>query len=222
ILKKVTEDVRLNNWEHSIQLQNITILTGPPGPKGNQGDMGHTGVPGMPGSKGERGFTGFLGLAGQKGYPGEKGDMGPRGPSGLPGTHGVRAEKGMSGEKGEKGDKGDKGDPDDVRVPVVRLVGGRRSNEGRVEVLHDGQWGTICNDNWNVQNANVVCKMLGYKSASASATIVSPYGQGSGPIWMDEVECSSTETDIRKCKFIGWGNHNCQHSEDVGVACVPL
>lgn len=44
----------------------------------------------------------------------------------------------------------------------VRLVNGSHPNEGRVEIQLAGEWGTICHNGWNIQSAQVVCKMLGY------------------------------------------------------------
>ncbi|XP_028280013.1 neurotrypsin isoform X2 [Parambassis ranga] len=101
---------------------------------------------------------------------------------------------------------------------AVRLVGADSHQEGRVEVYHMGQWGTVCDDNWTEGNAQVVCRQLGYGGQAA----VAPYGayeEGRGPILLDEVQCEGTETSLLSCTHSEWGRHDCSHSEDVGVRC---
>ena len=48
----------------------------------------------------------------------------------------------------------------------VRLVGGSVANEGRVEVCNSGTWGTVYDDSWSANNAQVVCRQLGYSTLS--------------------------------------------------------
>lgn len=109
-----------------------------------------------------------------------------------------------------------------VCIPVVilqvRLVNGSHYGEGRVEVLYNNVWGTVCDDIWNTNNAQVVCRMLGYKK-SAIATTSAYFGQGNGQIWMDDVNCIGNETMLTDCQFLGFGIHNCVHAEDAGVIC---
>ncbi|XP_041464645.1 deleted in malignant brain tumors 1 protein-like isoform X2 [Lytechinus variegatus] len=100
----------------------------------------------------------------------------------------------------------------------VRLVDGPTPNEGRVEIFHDGLWGTVCDDSWDVNDARVVCRQLGY-SGDVLARSYAHYGQGSGPIYLDDVDCTGSESSLMYCSNRGWGIHNCVHSEDAGVFC---
>ncbi|XP_038068377.1 deleted in malignant brain tumors 1 protein-like isoform X4 [Patiria miniata] len=98
----------------------------------------------------------------------------------------------------------------------VRLVGGANSSEGRVEVLINGVWGTVCDDSWGLSDAMVVCRQPDLGEA-LSAPLNAHFGQGSGPIVMDDVGCTGSETQLYSCSFTE--NHNCGHSEDAGVIC---
>ena len=102
---------------------------------------------------------------------------------------------------------------------VVRLVNGPTIYEGRVEVYHNGVWGTVCDDGWNLNDAQVVCHELGYGTAAA-AIHGAFYGQGSGPIWLDDVNCVGTEWTIGNCSHRRWGSHDCGHHEDASVNCI--
>ena len=100
----------------------------------------------------------------------------------------------------------------------MKLVGGNWSGEGRVEILHNGVWGTVCDDSWDINDARVVCRELGYPDA-VSAPRYARFGQGSGRIWLDDVSCSGIERSIVDCGHNGWGVENCSHSEDASVIC---
>ena len=105
-----------------------------------------------------------------------------------------------------------------ITTGLVRLVGGPTSYEGRVEVYHNGKWGTVCDDGWDLNDAHVVCRQLGFVSA-IYARDSAYYGQGSGTIWLDDVNCVGIELTIENCSHYGWGIHNCGHYEDAGVQC---
>ncbi|XP_038135384.1 lysyl oxidase homolog 3B isoform X1 [Cyprinodon tularosa] len=101
----------------------------------------------------------------------------------------------------------------------VRLAGyPRKHNEGRIELFYKGEWGTICDDDFSISNANVLCRQLGFVSATGW-THSSKYGNGQGKIWLDNVICNGGEKSIEFCKSRGWGNSDCTHDEDAGVVC---
>uniref|UniRef100_A0A8B9G658 SRCR domain-containing protein n=1 Tax=Amazona collaria TaxID=241587 RepID=A0A8B9G658_9PSIT len=100
----------------------------------------------------------------------------------------------------------------------IRLVNATKRCAGRVELYHDGVWGTICDDYWDLSDANVVCKQLGCGHA-IKAFGSAHYGEGSGQIWLDDVKCTGAESDIWACPARALGQHNCQHKEDAGVLC---
>ncbi|KAF3845148.1 hypothetical protein F7725_008311 [Dissostichus mawsoni] len=101
----------------------------------------------------------------------------------------------------------------------VRLSGyPRKHNEGRVELFYKGEWGTICDDDFAIANANVLCRQLGFVEATGW-THSAKYGKGQGKIWLDNVQCNGGERSIDSCKSRGWGNSDCTHDEDAGVVC---
>ncbi|XP_019213853.1 deleted in malignant brain tumors 1 protein-like [Oreochromis niloticus] len=102
----------------------------------------------------------------------------------------------------------------------IRLAGsGSTWCSGRVEIYHSGSWGTVCDDDWDLNDANVVCRRLGC-GTPVSATASAHFGQGSGEIWLDNVACSGSESSITECGHNGFGKHNCGHGEDAGVVCL--
>ncbi|XP_065426808.1 deleted in malignant brain tumors 1 protein isoform X2 [Chrysemys picta bellii] len=106
-------------------------------------------------------------------------------------------------------------------VAQIRLVNSRSQCAGRVEVLHNQLWGTVCDDNWDLQDAGVVCRQLGCGTA-LSAPRGARFGQGSDRIWLDDVNCTGTEAALSDCRARPWGESNCNHRQDAGVVCSEV
>ena len=87
-----------------------------------------------------------------------------------------------------------------------------------MEVYHNGVWGTVCDDGWDLNDAQVVCNELGYGRATA-AKYSAFYGQGSGKVWLCNLDCVGTEGIIEDCSHGGWAINYCSHSKDAGVKC---
>lgn len=100
----------------------------------------------------------------------------------------------------------------------VRLVNGPSSNKGRVEVYYDGIWGTICDDSWNRRDGDVVCRQMGFEGAEL-IQYRAHFGEGTGPIWIDQIHCERSANSLLECRHNGWGIHDCRHREDAGVEC---
>lgn len=96
---------------------------------------------------------------------------------------------------------------------------GRSSCSGRVEFEENGVWGTVCDDSWDLKDADVVCRQLGCGSA-IHAWNASYFQKGTGPIHLDEVECLGNESYLWDCP--SERNHDCGHKEDAGVVCSGL
>uniref|UniRef100_A0AAZ1X021 SRCR domain-containing protein n=1 Tax=Oreochromis aureus TaxID=47969 RepID=A0AAZ1X021_OREAU len=108
-------------------------------------------------------------------------------------------------------------------LDLIRLAGSGSSRcSGRVEVYHDNVWGTVSDNNWVLNDAEVVCRQLNCGSA-LEATPSYKFGAGTGQVWLSGVSCSGNESSVTECQHIGWGNYyyyyNSLHSYDVGVIC---
>ena len=104
----------------------------------------------------------------------------------------------------------------------ARLVGGSQLIEGRVELYYNSTWGSVCSYRWewDVREANVICRMLGYSFATR-VWGAGQFGEGSGNTSVDRPQCSGTESSIAECSHSGWGR-SCSGSvyRDFGVGCT--
>ncbi|XP_060574189.1 deleted in malignant brain tumors 1 protein-like, partial [Ruditapes philippinarum] len=105
----------------------------------------------------------------------------------------------------------------------VRLADGPHKGIGRIEVLHNGQWGTVCDTNWDDNDAVVICKMLSSypfeSNVTGKAVSGSFFGRGNGRVWLSDVQCTGSEVDISNCSMSWSSGVNCDHSNDAGVIC---
>ncbi|XP_078420597.1 scavenger receptor cysteine-rich type 1 protein M130-like [Cetorhinus maximus] len=104
---------------------------------------------------------------------------------------------------------------------AVRLQDGPSPCQGRVEVFYNATWGTVCADSFGMEDAEVVCKQLSCGSARSVDRDVT-FGRGFGQIWLDEVNCRLHDSLLWQCPSSPWGEHNCDHREDVGVICSEI
>eukprot|EP00299_Pterocystis_sp_00344_P014635 c7261_g1_i1.p1 GENE.c7261_g1_i1~~c7261_g1_i1.p1 ORF type:complete len:341 (+),score=65.37 c7261_g1_i1:50-1024(+) len=113
----------------------------------------------------------------------------------------------------------------------VRIVpSGANPYRGRLEVFHNWQWGTVCDDRFGHESAQVACRQLGleggwrvgaYDQYGFCRNVDGRFMCGSGPIWMDDVGCVGTESRLKDCRRTPWGWHNCVHAEDMIIQCLP-
>ena len=104
----------------------------------------------------------------------------------------------------------------------LRLIGGSNYRMGRVEIFIEpnNTWGTICDDGWDDQDAQVVCRQLGLGTTGTAILGFSPNASPDVPIWLDDMNCNGLESRLIYCQHNGLGNHNCDHHSDAGVNCA--
>eukprot|EP00057_Strongylocentrotus_purpuratus_P011992 XP_011666466.1 PREDICTED: uncharacterized protein LOC105439315 [Strongylocentrotus purpuratus] len=100
----------------------------------------------------------------------------------------------------------------------VRLADGYTTAEGRVEILYDGSWGTICDAGWDLRDANVVCSMLGFDRA-LDAPKSAKFGQGSGRSLLANVRCEGTEDNLADCANAVIRRYACSDTLDAEAIC---
>ena len=101
----------------------------------------------------------------------------------------------------------------------LRLVGGSGPHEGRVEIYRGREWVTACDNYWNIQDAAVVCRQLGYPTALV-AVVSAGFGEGNtSSIWQDDIRCTGSEQSLTDCPTSSYSWTSCTHREDAGVVC---
>lgn len=90
-----------------------------------------------------------------------------------------------------------------------------------MEVYYKGAWGTVCGNNWDIKDAQVVCQQLGCGDA-VEALSWPKFGSGSGEIVLSDVQCKGDEFFLWDCKNPGWEVHNCDHQQDATVLCTGM
>ncbi len=105
---------------------------------------------------------------------------------------------------------------------MVRLSNGSRADNGRVEVFHNGNWGAVCDRGWDINDASVVCKELGFPAAM-HAMPRSFFGTENINVSLTNLQCTGREASLLLCPHDGWGNHdNCTAQEFASVACMTV
>ena len=100
----------------------------------------------------------------------------------------------------------------------IRLTGGHLEGQGHVELLYVGLWGSVCDDFFDLNDAHVICRELGYQQAE-DAHPFAQFGFADGFIWLDDLACYGNESRLSDCPGTNWGTHNCFASEAASVTC---
>ncbi|XP_060585690.1 deleted in malignant brain tumors 1 protein-like, partial [Ruditapes philippinarum] len=103
-----------------------------------------------------------------------------------------------------------------LNVNGIRLVNGTQPYSGRVEININGVWGTVCDDSFDFNDANVMCRMIGLKATTFESSAF--YGPGIGPIFAQEFKCNGIESHIKDCEFVP--NVECTHDRDISIFCT--
>lgn len=89
---------------------------------------------------------------------------------------------------------------------------------GRLEIFHEGEWGSICELNrqsWNDKASTVACRELGFPGFIRRTNTI----RGFGIVWTDSVKCNGTEQSILDCSHFSWLSSTCSHWYDITLQC---
>lgn len=104
---------------------------------------------------------------------------------------------------------------------ILNLVNGSSSTEGRLEMYHNGQWGTVCSRDMRDTDAAAICRLLGH----GGGHLASPgrYGAGQGPIWNLNTGCIDRRQRLKSdCVKNALETRSCSHDRDLGLVCGKI
>ena len=101
---------------------------------------------------------------------------------------------------------------------MIRLADGDVPNAGRLEIYHDNSWGSVCRDEFDNIDGTVACQQLGYTGLRAYYTSNQTI-HGTGMIWLDNINCSSSHVRLSQCQSRGWGVTDCHRGNDISLVC---
>ena len=90
------------------------------------------------------------------------------------------------------------------------------SSGGRLEVFLSGQWGTVCRQGWDANDAQVACNQLGYPSVETTLDTSFGPGSSSQPVLLGNLDCGGHESELRNCPS---GLFSCSYLDFVGIVC---
>ncbi|XP_075941262.1 scavenger receptor cysteine-rich type 1 protein M130-like [Anarhichas minor] len=102
----------------------------------------------------------------------------------------------------------------------VRLVNGTSLCSGRLEVKSDQSnqwWSSVCEDDFDQQDAEVVCRELGCGAPSVLQGAL--YGEVEAPMWTTEFQCGGNESALLDCRSSGSDRNTCSPGKAVGLTC---
>ena len=105
-------------------------------------------------------------------------------------------------------------------APTARLVDCNEDKCCRIEVLHEDEWGTVCDDSDDENGPSIAAVACRQAGCPGLGTMQHEFGGGEGKIWLDDVECTGGEPKLSECKVSAWNDSDCDHSEDMGVCCA--